>query len=405
MITCVNFANELHQALTHLHDSSYEPSRVLCDVAGLGPESGVLALRSSIIQAIHKLRPDARTPVSAQSRRVYEVLYNRFVLKLTQEETAERLHMSRSSVNRLQKDAIHALAGLVWERWQSRVAPDGSDVEAKPQSIDGVAADWQEQVERELASLQDRTPDGFCEVGEAIGDALRIVHALAATYRVCFVVKSVQPDLVAAVHPVLLRQILISCLERLARNVSSRWIDVYARLEDGNARITLTGTVDDNTGLSRDELVGDVPLPKDISLDVHLDGGQASVWITAPSEGRVTVLVVDDNEDMARLYRGAAVGTRYHVMHVAQGRDLAAVVESASPRIIVLDVMLPDIDGWTVLMQLRENPATRSIPVIISSVVREEQLARSLGAACYLAKPVRPREFIRALDRVLPLDS
>ena len=142
-----------------------------------------------------------------------------------------------------------------------------------------------------------------------------------------------------------------------------------------------------------------------IKLDVHLDGGQASVWITAPSEGRVTVLVVDDNEDMARLYRGAAVGTRYHVMHVAQGRDLAAVVESASPRIIVLDVMLPDIDGWTVLMQLRENPATRSIPVIISSVVREEQLARSLGAACYLAKPVRPREFIRALDRVLPLDS
>ena len=114
------------------------------------------------------------------------------------------------------------------------------------------------------------------------------------------------------------------------------------------------------------------------------------------------MLVVDDNEDMARLYRGATVGTRYHIAHIAQGRDLAAALEAVAPDVIVLDVMLPDIDGWRLLMRLHEDPVSRAIPVIVCSVVREEDLALSLGAVRYLPKPVRPREFIQALDQVFP---
>ena len=70
---------------------------------------------------------------------------------------------------------------------------------------------------------------------------------------------------------------------------------------------------------------------------------------------------------------------------------------------IVLDVMLPDpaIDGWELLAQLHEHPETRSIPVIICSVIRERQLALSLGAASYLPKPVRRKDFIEALDGVV----
>jgi CheY-like chemotaxis protein len=53
-------------------------------------------------------------------------------------------------------------------------------------------------------------------------------------------------------------------------------------------------------------------------------------------------------------------------------------------------------------MRLHQDPTTRSIPVIICSVVQEEDLALSLGAAGYLPKPVQPREFVTALDQVLP---
>jgi CheY-like chemotaxis protein len=199
-----------------------------------------------------------------------------------------------------------------------------------------------------------------------------------------------------------LQQILISALSRLIRCMGHDMISIYTRLEDGNAKITLTGRITPEERIAAADLVSGIPSSQDVSLEACLDGLQAFVWIEAPSLGRATVLVVDDNEDMARLYRVATARTRYRIVHTAQGHGLSELVQTTAPDVIVLDVMLPDIDGWRVLMHLRQDPATRDIPVIVCSVVREEELALSLGAASYLAKPVRPREFIRALDRVCP---
>jgi CheY-like chemotaxis protein len=264
------------------------------------------------------------------------------------------------------------------------------------------AVDWQSQVQRELASLQAKAPDTEADVGEVVGSALEFVAPLTSRRGVHVDVKSLQPGLVATVHPVVLSQILVSAMGRLARYISNGPISVYARLEDGNVKITLTGAVAAGEGLSQADLVSEIPASPDVAINTYLDGSQAFVWIEAPSVGKVTVLVVDDNEDMARLYRGAAVGTRYHIAHIAQGRDLFDALEAVAPDVIVLDVMLPDIDGWRLLMRLHEDPATRAIPVIVCSVVREEDLALSLGAVRYLPKPVRPREFIQALDQVFP---
>jgi CheY-like chemotaxis protein len=344
------------------------------------------------------------------------LLHNRFVLKLIQEETAGRMHISRTSVHRVQRTAVHTLARALWECSQpsqslGQVSPgqaasvQGQEMGAQPageDALDAQAADWQSQVQRELASLQAKAPDTESDVGRVIGSALELVAPLTARRGVAVDVKSLQPGLVATVHPVVLGQILVSAVGRLARYISNGLISVYARLEDGNVKITLTGAVAAQAGLSQADLVGEIPVSPDVTINTYLDGSQAFVWIEASSVGKVTVLVVDDNEDMARLYKGATVGTRYHIAHIAQGRDLLGALEAVAPDVIVLDVMLPDIDGWRLLMRLREDPASRAIPVIVCSVVREEDLALSLGAARYLPKPVRPREFIRALDQVLP---
>jgi CheY-like chemotaxis protein len=266
----------------------------------------------------------------------------------------------------------------------------------------GQAADWQSQVQRELASLRAKAPDTVSDVGGVIGSALEFADPLTAERGIHIEVRSLQPGLVATVHPVVLYQILISAVRRLARYISNGGIAIYARLEDGNVRVTLTGAVATDGGVGEVDLVSDIPVSQDVSIKTYIDGTQAFVWIEAPSVGKVTVLVVDDNEDMARFYKGATVGTRYHIVHITTGRGLFDALATIAPDVIVLDVMLPDIDGWRLLMRLREDPASRSIPVIVCSVVREEDLALSLGAARYLPKPVRPREFIQALDQVLP---
>jgi CheY-like chemotaxis protein len=408
MITCEELERELHEALARLYDPDYQPSGAFCAAIGCDAQGSVLGVQTAILRAIESLKPPSNTPPTAHTRQVHDLLHNRFVLKLIQEETADRMHISRTSVHRAQRKAVHTLARVLWERSQAQ----GQATEVRLQEMgvqppseeasDTQAVDWQSQVQRELASLQAKAPDTVSDVGGVIRSALEFVDPLTSERGVHIEVRSLQPGLVATVHPVVLYQILISAVMRLARYISNGRIEVYARLEDGNVRITLTGAVTTEGGLGEADLVGDIPLSQDVSIETNLDGAQAFVWIEASSVGKVTVLVVDDNEDMARFYRGATVGTRYHIVHITQGRGMLDALEAVAPDVIVLDVMLPDIDGWRLLMRLREDPASRSIPVIVCSVVREEGLALSLGAVRYLPKPVRPREFIQALDQVLP---
>ena len=83
--------------------------------------------------------------------------------------------------------------------------------------------------------------------------------------------------------------------------------------------------------------------------------------------------------------------------------DPAQVLELARtylPRVISLDVMMPKVDGWEILQALQADPLTHSIPVIICSAWEEPELARSLGAAAFLKKPVTQKDFVTALETI-----
>jgi len=137
-----------------------------------------------------------------------------------------------------------------------------------------------------------------------------------------------------------------------------------------------------------------------------VDGNKLVLDMFLPLAARIKVLVVDDNPDLIHFYQRYVQGTRYQIVPLAEGTRALEVVETVKPDVIVLDVMLPNVDGWELLTSLREHPAARSLPIIICSVVREEELALALGAARYIPKPVRRQEFIQALDQVLaPSDS
>jgi CheY-like chemotaxis protein len=63
----------------------------------------------------------------------------------------------------------------------------------------------------------------------------------------------------------------------------------------------------------------------------------------------------------------------------------------------VLDLMMPDRDGWELLSLLKTHPETAAIPVVVSSVLRQEELARALGAAAVLTKPFTPAQLLDTL--------
>jgi CheY-like chemotaxis protein len=116
-------------------------------------------------------------------------------------------------------------------------------------------------------------------------------------------------------------------------------------------------------------------------------------------------LAIDDNIDTLQLLQRYTIGTRYRFVGLRDPQEALQAALELSPQIIVLDVMLPHIDGWELLGRLLEHPGLQHIPVLICSILPHEQLAATIGASGYVRKPVTRRTFLQALDDHLPYPS
>jgi CheY-like chemotaxis protein len=117
-----------------------------------------------------------------------------------------------------------------------------------------------------------------------------------------------------------------------------------------------------------------------------------------PRVPRRTVLLVDDNSDILELYQRYLQPREYRAVSVQSGGEALRLASQLHPHAIVLDLMLPEQDGWEILQRLTNHPDTHSIPVVICSILRARQLAMALGAAAFLEKPVDEMALIGVLD-------
>ena len=399
------FREALALALPHLYDPSFHFPGLLYEVLGYDRVEGAGVLQRRIIGSIEEMMPGTGVPVRSRARRYFVALHGRFVEGLTLEETAERLHLSVRHLQRVQAEATHVLAAKLWERRsaaEQQAVQVSGDVPAQAEGASRAqATDWHSQAGRELASLMAGRPDALADVGEVVRAAVELGDFITARHGIRLELRSLQPNLIAMVHPVALRQTLITAIGWLSQLMSSGRMAIYARLQDGKVRITITGPVDPGRATSAEAPIDHIIAPPGAAVEFRQKGGQAFIWVTAASAEERTVLVVEDNPDMVHFYRRCTAKTPYRIVHTRPVRSIVDEVEAAAPDIVVLDVMLPDVDGWELLTRLREHPATRSIPVIVCSVVKEDELALALGAACFLAKPVQPQQFVEALDQVL----
>jgi DNA-binding response OmpR family regulator len=115
---------------------------------------------------------------------------------------------------------------------------------------------------------------------------------------------------------------------------------------------------------------------------------------------RATVLVVDDNAGLAAMIERYLTGQACRVVAAHNGWQGVRMAQILLPDVIILDVMMPDMDGWEVLQALRGSPATARIPAVICSVLHNPELAASLGVAFYLVKPIRRDDLLTALHQV-----
>ena len=145
-----------------------------------------------------------------------------------------------------------------------------------------------------------------------------------------------------------------------------------------------------------------VSLPATYGEPVQADAAASAVE-SADDEGRRDlVLVIDDDQDQRTLMTRFLHREGFRARTAPDGRTGLAMARELKPRAILLDVMMPGIDGWSVLSALKSDPELSAIPVVMVTFVEHRALAASLGATDYVLKPVRWERFKAVMDRFRP---
>jgi CheY-like chemotaxis protein len=266
-------------------------------------------------------------------------------------------------------------------------------------------------VNDELAWLKGTLPESGVDLQDALPAVLDLSRPLADRYGVRLEITwaDALPNL--AVHPVALRQILLNLLGMAIHRAAGGRVCISVRPLQWEVRVRVQSVGGETAGTAQASSTRGGPSHSGLDmtdrlvslcagrLDLLEDEDGFAAALTLPAHERLPVLVIDDNTDALQLLKRYALGTRYRLIGTRDPEQALDLAEKLSPQIVVLDVMMPEVDGWVVLGQLRQHPLTSHVPIVVCTILAQEELALSLGASDFVHKPVTRQSFLAALDR------
>jgi len=256
-------------------------------------------------------------------------------------------------------------------------------------------------------------------------------------------VKNVPENLpIVRADPMRIRQILINLLSNAAKFTDEGTITVDSSVQDSPEgipelviRVSDTGPgialedqkklfqpfsqVDDSptrktggTGLGLSICRSLVDMHKGrIGLEASDSGKGSTFYFTIPlvkteippaddmTEGPV-VLAIDDDLQVISLYERYLKPQGFHVVALSDATQAVQQARQIKPFAITLDVMMPYRDGWHVIQDLKNDPETRDIPVVMCTILEDEEKGFSFGAADYLVKPILQEDLVNSMNRL-----
>lgn len=407
MLTDTQFVAHLRLALGNL----YEPDRLrrspLAVLFGVANRLDAFsALQRVLTEAIESLQPRDDEPHSPASWEIYELLFYRYVQQLNQKQVGKQLGMSVRHLRRKEGVAIEVLADHLWRRYDLAASMHGeADISdgALPATADSPS------VSEELAWVRTAAVESPCDLNQVLSDVVDLIRPLTVQHGVSLDVTADDlPRL--AVHPVALSQLLLNLLTVAMHRVPGGIVSISAGplpfgveilIQAANlSAIPLPTSEDDAASLEMAQQLAGLCGGR---LDLSGTAGEFRAQLVLPAREQFPVLVIDDNTDTLQLLRRYAADTRYYLITTQDPEAAPSLAQRYAPRIIVLDVMMPRMDGWKVLGQLRQHPLTENIPVVVCTILAQEEMAFSLGASGFVRKPVTRQAFLAALDQQVEL--
>lgn len=406
--------HDLQRALRHLYDPGELRRNPLVELLGIDPrEDAPSIMRRTLTDAIKSLNPGSKVPRDSTAMRIYQVLTYRYIEQSSQKEVAADLAISTRQLRRLETTANRALAELLL--LQSSVRTGRQEVPGPPlkglaqtQNDSGEPFSAVADREKELDWLQESSPNQTVDVVQLVEAVLSTISPLLKLLEVQIkaTINEEPPPITA--KAIVIREALVNVLTAAARSVPGGLVTVVIDTIADRILIDVTShNGKRNTGEqdSAEDLILTQRIVQLSSGTIEVLPTQAeqvsAVRLSLPLIEQVPVLVIDDHEDILRLFERYLTGSLYQFVGAPDPETALTLAEKQSPRIILLDVMLPGIDGWELLGRLRTHPKLTNVPIIICSILHQEQLALALGAAELIRKPISRDELLAALNRNL----
>lgn len=345
------------------------------------PPEGFTGSKSDYIRrlfedAILYFRPPGKEPsLTSPDWRPYLILQKRYIEGITLQELALNLAISERQLRRDHRRALSALAARLWEQ----LFPDQEAEESD------AAGDAEFEVQRETIDLR-----------EVLSGVEKVMQGRVAETGVPLLVEIPADSLLVEADRVILRQVLVStCSAALHTSTGA----VQVRTEELRGRVDVLFAFDLTDEDLSLEMVRDwvERMGGQMSIET-LTARQTCVRLSLPEAVKRVILVIDDQAPAINMFQRYLSRTPFKVVGVTRADQAIGAARSHHPALILLDVMMPQVDGWELLQSFKLDEDLRDVPVIVCSAWEEPDMARSLGALRFLKKPVTQKALLDALD-------
>lgn len=345
-----------------------------------------------IFNAIERLRPTRKDlPVSAPEWRPYIVLKKRYVEGIAMQDLADQMAVSSRQLRRDHHKALEALTEILWAELYPNEPPE-SDVEPGPVI----------EVHNEMLDLDETIRGVYTLVTKQFEKQGILVDFLFP------------PDFYPVITDrVILRQVLISLFRDILHYSLCDSLTITSQAADNYVGIKFAAhTCKQPPQPEADTDVDEFTAVKywceriharlEDSLETIGNATMINRVLWLPLSMQKIMLVIDDQAAVVNMFQRYLSQTELLVIGVSDPEKAVTLARHFQPKLITLDVMMPQMDGWELLQLIKLDEKLKKIPVIVCSAWDDPDLSHSLGASIYLKKPVTQKMLLDAVRKLIP---
>jgi len=405
------FAQHVKDAL----DRYYDPARLQLNPLGrlLLPHEQTAdepnrALRKLLIGTIDQLRPEDTVSYGDVEWLPYRVLWCRHIEGQEIDVICGELSISRSNYYRHYRAALAAIVSMLWNRYQDR-RRQAKDRPALAEERPSDAPDA--LITREALRVSRASSMRLIDLSRLVEEVVHTVRPLLDQHGAELVFSAPVTDQWAYGDQAVFHQIIVNILAEGIPSATGR-LTLDVKVVEQGTEWVLRGL-----DICEMDAKGDGGIPGFHAGQALLAACGGHLWVETdpvqhvalhflvPNAPSTEVLIIDNDEDALALYRRYLPARAYSLRQAMNGEQALAAIVARKPDVILLDLLLPGQDGWSLLRELKADSDMASIAVIICSVLDQPELAFALGAADVLQKPISREALITALRQVRAADA